>query len=134
MVKATVERMVMAGTCQIALVLTGHGNGSLFVVVVDEDVGTFGSIVHARREVSLHGRETIDVATKLGDRGNRMPELWARMVLETCRKEARDIVFCFGVKKNFGKEGDGVADAKKLCRALSETVDELVTKQLVAGA
>ena len=83
-----------SSSAKLSLVLTAHGDGSIFVVVVDDEVGTFGSIVHARRQSSLHGRETIDVATKLGDRGNQMPELWARMVLETCREEVRDLMFC----------------------------------------
>jgi hypothetical protein len=127
--KATTEAEFQfdSSSAKLSLVLTAHGDGSLFVVVVDDEVGTFGSIVHARRQSSLHGRETIDVATKLGDRGNRMPELWARMVLETCREEARDVVFCFGVKKDFGRDG-GVAEGKALCGALSEKVDKLARK------
>lgn len=119
-----VEHSTTVESAPISLVLTAHGNGSIFAVVVDVGVGTFGTIVRARREASLHGRETVDVATLLGDRGHRMPELWARMVLETCHKDARDIVFCFGVKKDFGKDA---AVGKALCEVLVSKLDELLT-------
>ena len=121
---AEAEFQFDASSAKLSLVLTAHGDGSLIVVVVDDDVGTFGTIVHAQRQSSLHGRETIDVATKLGDRGNQLPELWARMVMETCRKEARDVTFCFGVRKDFGRDG-GAAEAKALCGVLSRKVDIL---------
>jgi hypothetical protein len=132
MMKITTEAEFQfdSSSAKLSLVLTAHGDGSIFVVVVDDEVGTFGSIVHARRQSSLHGRETIDVATKLGDRGNQMPELWARMVLETCREEVRDLMFCFGVKKDFGRGGGEIAEAKALCGVLSEKVDELAGKRL----
>ena len=129
---ATTRRLINAvefdaavGGTNLGIVLTAHGNGSVVAVVVDDDVGTFGTMVHARREASLHGRETVDCRTLLGDRGNRMPELWARIVLEKCNSDdAKDVVFCFGVKKDFGRDASMEA-GKALCEVLAQGIRDL---------
>ena len=119
-----VEHELILGDSAVSVVATALGQGRIFLIAVDDlHVGTFGTIVRARREVSMHGRETCSIVTLLGDRGNRLPELWARMVLETSRRDATDVVFCFGLPKAVGRSA---TEGKALCRALSQKVDELM--------
>ena len=87
-------------TC--CIVVTRFSNRALVVV---SNTGTFGSIVHARREQSLRGGKTYDVHTVLGDRNDPMPELCARLVVEGGEKQWNanrggmfpTVMFCFGL-------------------------------------
>ena len=109
------------------VVVTRFSNRALVVV---SNTGTFGSIVHARREQSLRGGKTYDVHTVLGDRNDPMPELCARLVVEGGEKQWNvnrggmfpTVMFCFGLSS-------GSLSSKKnmslIVKWVVNTLDEL---------
>lgn len=79
------------------ILVTRYSNKALVVV---SSKGTFGSIVHARKDVSLRGGLTYDTRMVLGNRNDEMPELCARMIVEAMDAKgvgAVPIVLCMGV-------------------------------------
>lgn len=70
----------------------------LFIV---NQIGTFGTIVHAQKETVLEGGHIYTVKTLLGPRDSLLPELCVRQLIEEISRCGCDlpIIMCLGTKR-----------------------------------
>lgn len=127
--KSTLERYLeLPGGPACHLVITRYSNNRVLVVI--SNTGTFGSIVHARKEQSLRGGETYSISMILGDRNDRFPELCVRMVMESGSSiwktfgACPSFVFCVGLQRHSVVHKSSLND---ITRCIVSTLHELFT-------